>query len=134
VVKCGCLEYVHILQFLSTFNFCHTGIGHYDADRSLLFTLSHVNTDLNYELVSQANKLAGETTTTKPTTSTTKHTSTTTTANKLDTESTPYLIMQQQQKDSSLTKRQHSGALEGFFTVSGYKCCVLCCAWCCGVV
>lgn len=62
----------------------------------------------------QASKLAGETsTTTKPAT-----TSATTSANKLDTESTPYLIMQQQQKDSSLTKRQHSGALEGFFTVS----------------
>lgn len=36
------------------------------------------------------------------------------------TESTPYLIMQQQQRDSALTKRQHSGAMESFFKVRNY--------------
>lgn len=33
-------------------------------------------------------------------------------------ESTPYLIMQQQQKNSALTKRQHSGAMDSFFKVT----------------
>jgi hypothetical protein len=34
------------------------------------------------------------------------------------TASTPFLIMQQQQRDSALSKRQHSGVLGSFFTVS----------------
>jgi hypothetical protein len=35
----------------------------------------------------------------------------------LDTASTPYLIMQQQQRDSALSKRQHSGVMGSFFMV-----------------
>jgi hypothetical protein len=34
------------------------------------------------------------------------------------TASTPFLIMQQQQRDSALSKRQHSGVLGSFFAVS----------------
>jgi hypothetical protein len=40
------------------------------------------------------------------------------TAAALDTASTPFLIMQQQQRDSALSKRQHSGVMGSFFAVS----------------
>jgi hypothetical protein len=44
------------------------------------------------------------------------------------TASTPFLIMQQQQRDSALSKRQHSGVLGSFFTVSSAFICRFFCA------